>query len=75
MAYQPWQEELLKRIDSNIEMFSRYQSAHNVARANELKAGRAAAVESFKGRLDWHDVPWCVAELRMNMPAWGTYGT
>lgn len=71
--YLPWQQRLLRTVDANIDMFKRY--GWYARQVEELQAGRQAAVASFEGQLAWSQVPWCVRELAMDMPAWGTSGT
>lgn len=73
-TYLPWQQRLLRTVDANVDMFKRY--GPSCARTvEELQAGRQAAVASFEGQLAWSQVPWCVRELAMDMPAWGISGT
>jgi len=68
-------EQFLAIVDSNIAMFKTYTGAHAEAVLAELIDGRAAAVESFAGRLPWGEVPYRVRQFRQVMPEWGTRGT
>ena len=68
-------EQFLAIVDSNIAMFKKYSDANSRAVLAELIDGRAAAVESFAGRLPWGEVPYRVRQFRQEMPEWGTRGT
>jgi hypothetical protein len=67
---------VLKTVDANIDMFSRYsESGWNTQTLEKLKADKEQILQAQRGEIEFDSMTYSAKEWFLDMPAWGTYGT